>query len=207
MNATDNIQILVERADAGDPQALGDLLEQSRERLLQIVSFRMDQRLRSRIDPTDVVQDAFMEATKRIGEGKRDDRIPFFLWMRLLTLQRLAELHRKNLGAKARDPGREVSIFSGPLPQATSAVIAAQLIGRLTSPSQAAMRVETRLTVEDKLNEMEDIEREVLVLRHFEKLSNQETAKVLGIKESAASNRFIRALKKLKEELQGEGFE
>lgn len=206
MNATNDNQVLLERADAGDPHALGDLLEQSRERLLQIVSFRMDPRLRSRIDPSDVVQDAFMEATRRIGNGKRDDRIPFFLWMRLLTLQRLAELHRSNLGVKARDAGREVSIFSGPLPQATSAVIAAQLIGGLTSPSQAAMRVETRLTVEDKLNAMEELDRDVLVLRHFEKLSNLETAKVLNITQSAASNRFIRALKKLKDNLQGEGF-
>jgi len=205
MVATDDNMILLERADAGDPHALGELLEQSRERLLQIVSFRMDQRLRSRIDPADVVQDAFMEATRRFGEQKRDDRIPFFLWMRLLTLQRLAELHRRNLGVKARDAGREVSIFSGPLPQATSAVIAAQLLGGLTSPSQAAIRVETRLAVEEKLNEMETLDREILVLRHFEKLSNQETAKVLDIKQSAASNRFIRALKKLKAELQEEG--
>lgn len=146
-----------------------------------------------------------MEATKRVGLQNRDERIPFFLWMRLLTLQRLAELHRKHLGVKARDAGREVSIFAGPSPQATSAVIAAQLLGGLTSPSQAAMRVETRLMVEEKLNEMEDLDREVLVLRHFEKLSNQETAKVLNIKQSAASNRFIRALKKLKEELLEEG--
>lgn len=205
MVATDDNMLLLERADSGDPHALGELLEQSRERLLQIVSFRMDQRLRSRIDPADVVQDAFMEATKRFGEQKRDDRIPFFLWMRLLTLQRLAELHRKNLGVKARDAGREVSIFSGPLPQATSAVIAAQLLGGLTSPSQAAIRVETRLAVEEKLNDMETLDREILVLRHFEQLSNQETAKVLDIKQSAASNRFIRALKKLKAELQEEG--
>ena len=205
-NQNQDNTILLEQAHSGDPHALGELLEQSRERLLQIVSFRMDQRLRSRIDAADVVQDAFMEATRRFGEQKRDERIPFFLWMRLLTLQRLAELHRKNLGVKARDAGREVSIFSGPLPQATSAVIAAQLLGGLTSPSQAAIRVESRLAVEEKLNDMEDLDREILVLRHFEKLSNQETAKVLNIKQSAASNRFIRALKKLKAELQEDGF-
>jgi len=206
MVESDDNQILLNRADAGDPHALGELLEKSRERLLQIVSFRMDQRLRARIDPADVVQDAFAEATKRIGQQKRDVRIPFFLWVRLLTLERLAQLHRSNLGVQARDAGREVSIFSGPLPQATSAVIAAQLLGGLTSPSQAAIRVETRLTVEEKLNGMEPLDRDVLVLRHFEKLSNQETARVLNIKPSAASNRFIRALQKLKAELQEDGF-
>lgn len=204
MESTGNTTILLKLADSGDPRALGQLLEQSRERLLQIVAFRMDQRLRSRIDPADVVQDAFMEASTRIGKGKRDDRIPFFIWLRLLTLQCLAELHRKHLGVKARSVSREVSIFSGPLPQATSAVIAAQLLGRLTSPSQAAIRVETQLKVEEKLNDMNETDREILVLRHFEKLSNQETARVLGIKESAATNRFIRSLKRLKAAMQSD---
>lgn len=200
-----DIERLLENADCGDPHALGELLQRSRDRLLQIVSFRMDNRLKARVDSADVVQDAFVEATRRVAERRRDERIPFFLWLRLLTLQSLAELHRKHLGAKARDAGRDVSIFSGPMPQATSAVIAAQLLGGLTSPSQAAIRVETRLTVEEKLNEMDGTDREVLVLRHFEKLSNQETAKVLGLRQSAASNRFIRALKKLKSELQEVG--
>ena len=83
-------------------------------------------------------------------------------------------------------------------------MIAAQLLGRLTSPSQAAVRVETRMKVEQKLNELDDVDREILVLRHFEKLSNQETARVLDIKESAASNRFIRALRKLQMAMQDE---
>lgn len=198
MESTSDTTALVERADAGDPHALGELLDQSRDRLLQIVSFRLDQRLRTRVDPTDVVQDVFVEATTRIGKRTRDDRIPFFLWLRLLTLQEIINAHRTHLGAQVRSTSREVSIFSGPMQQATSAVIAAQLLGHLTSPSQAAIRVETRAKVEEKLNELEDIDREILVLRHFEKLSNQETARVLDIKESAASNRFIRALKKLK---------
>ena len=205
MTNTDENENLLQQADAGDPHALGQLLEQHRNRLLQITGFRMDQRLKSRIDAADVVQDAFVEATRRVSEQKRDDRIPFFLWLRLLTLQRLAELHRKNLGVQARDVGREVSIFAGQVPQATSAVIAAQLLGGLTSPSQAAIRVETRQLVEDKLNAMDELDREILVLRHFEKLSNQETARVLNIKESAASNRFIRALKKLKSDLTDDG--
>ena len=113
MNSESETSVLVERADAGDPQALGELLGSCRDRLMQIVSFRIDQRLRSRVDPADVVQDAFVEATKRIGNGKRDDRIPFFLWMRLLTLQELTNSHRRHLGVQARDAGREVSIFSG----------------------------------------------------------------------------------------------
>lgn len=198
-------QALLERADAGDPHALGDLLERHRDRLLQIVSFRMDARVKSRVDAADVVQDAFVEATHRVTKQQRDARLPVFLWLRLLTLQCLAIQHRQHLGAQARDASRDVSIFAGPLPQATSAVIAAQLLGGLTSPSQAAIRVETRLAVEERLNQMDATDREVLVLRHFEKLSNQETARVLGLQPSAASNRFIRALKKLKTQLQEVG--
>ena len=196
---------LLERADAGDPQALGELLELHRERLLQIVSFRMDARVKSRVDAADVVQDAFVEATHRVRQQQRDARLPIFLWLRLLTLQCLAIQHRRHLGAQARDAGRDVSIFAGPLPQATSAIIAAQLLGGLTSPSQAAIRMETRLAVEERLNQMDATDREVLVLRHFEKLSNQETARVLSLQPSAASNRFIRALKKLKTQLQEVG--
>ena len=202
MDPDEETAALLVRAEDGDRQALGDLLEMERERLMQIVSFRLDSRLRARIDPSDVIQDAFVEATKRVLNGKRDDRIPLFLWLRLLALQKLAELHRVHLGVKARDVGREISIFSGPLPQATSAVIAAQLLGKLTSPSQAAIRIETQLQVEERLNDMDELDREILVLRHFEKLSNQEAARVLNIKESAASNRFIRALKKLKASMQ-----
>ena len=194
---------LIQRADAGDSNALGELFRQSHDRLVQIVSFRLDSRLKSRVDAADVVQDAFVEATTRIAKGRNTD-IPFFLWLRLVTLQKLTDTHRHHLGAKARSRDREVSIFSGPLPQATSAVIAAQLLGKLTSPSHAAMRIETRLRIEETLNEMDEIDREVLVLRFFEKLSNQEAASVLGIKESASSNRFVRALKKLKSRVDGE---
>ena len=205
MTDLNDMTVLLQHADARDPHALGALLEQHRERLLQIVAFRMDPRVKRRVDAADVVQDAFVEATRRMADQQRDQRLPFFLWLRLLTLQCLAEQHRRHLGAQARDAGRDVSIFSAALPQATSAVIAAQLLGGLTSPSQAAIRVETRLTVEEKLNAMDATDREVLVLRHFEKLSNHETANVLNLQPSAASNRFIRALKKLKSELQQVG--
>ncbi len=195
---------LVQRADAGDSDALGELLERSRDRLIKIVSFRMDGRLRSRVDAADVVQDAFVEATKRIGQEKRNTEIPFFLWLRMVTLQKLADTHRHHLGVKARAAGREVALFSSPLPQATSAVIAAQLLGKLTSPSQAAMRIETQLRIEETLNAMDELDREVLVLRFFEMLSNQETARILNVQESTASNRFVRALKKLKGGVDGE---
>lgn len=190
--------LLLNQAGSGDPHALGELLVRHRERLTRIVSFRMDRRLQGRIDASDVVQEAFIDATRRFPDFAEERAVPFFLWLRYLVVQKLAELHRHHLGVKARDVGREVSIYKGPLPQATSAVLAAQLLGKQTSPSQAAARAELRMQLEEKLNSLDEIDREVLALRHFEQLSNTETAAVLEISESAASNRYVRAVKRLK---------
>jgi RNA polymerase sigma-70 factor (ECF subfamily) len=85
--------------------------------------------------------------------------------------------------------GQEVSLHRGPFPQATSASLAAQLLGRLTSPTQAAIRAEIQVRLQEALNSMDPLDREMLVLRHFEELSNNETAAVHGIRKSAASNR------------------
>jgi RNA polymerase sigma-70 factor (ECF subfamily) len=158
----------------------------------------MDPRLRGRIDPGDIVQEAFLEAMQRFDEYRKDPKISFFLWLRFLTVQKLYELHRRHMGVKARDVSRDVSLFSGPTPEVSSAVLAAHLIGEVSTPSKAAMRAESRSRLEEALNLMETIDREVIALRHFEWLSNQETAKVLGIGESAASNRYVRAVKRLK---------
>jgi RNA polymerase sigma-70 factor (ECF subfamily) len=120
------------------------------------------------------------------------------LWLRFLTLQKLLELHRHHLGAQARDVGREVYLYQGALPETSSAALAAQLLGHLTQPSQAAIRAEMKIRLQDALNSMDAVDREVLALRHFEHLSNAETAQTLGIRTSAASKRYIRALKKLR---------
>ncbi len=125
--------------------------------------------------------------------------MPPFLWLRFLTMQRLQALHRLHLGAKGREASREVSIFNGPLPAADSRSLAAQLLGRLTTPSRAAIRAEIQIKIQDALNAMDPTDREILALRHFEELTNSETAAVLGIHKSAASNRYVRALRRLKE--------
>ena len=196
---TDNEQMnMLERAVQGDPTALGNLLMSERDRLTRVVKFRMDARLRGRIDACDVVQEAYVEATSRFDSYAEEQKMPFFLWLRFLTMQKLCEIHRRHLGVKARDVSRELSLYNGPLPEASSAVLAAQLIGKLTTPSHAAVRAEMKLKLEEALNSMESVDREVVALRHFEQLSNAEAARVLGINESAASNRYVRAVKRLK---------
>ena len=194
---------LLRRAADGDTDALGALLEGHRKRLRRMVKLRLDPRLQGRVDASDVLQEAYLEAAQRLAEYLRNPRMPFFLWLRFLTGQRLTDLHRQHLGAKMRDAGQEVSLHRGGLPQASSASLAAQLLGRLTSASRAAIRAETQLRVQEALNQMDPLDREVLVLRHFEMLTNEETAQVLGLRKSAASNRYVRALKKLKEILAG----
>ena len=190
---------LVERAASGDPAAMGALFSRYRDRLRETVRLRLDRRLQGRVDPSDVLQETYLEASQRIYEYAAQQRMPFFLWLRFLTCQRLLMVHRRHLGAKMRAAGQELSIYPGSMPEAPSASIAAQLLGQLTSPSQAAIRAELQLRLQQALNGMDELDREVLVLRHFEELTNTEAAEVLGISKQAASNRYVRALRRLKE--------
>ncbi|MEQ1830306.1 MAG: sigma-70 family RNA polymerase sigma factor [Pirellula sp.] len=194
----EEIEELLESARQGKSEAIGSLFERFRSRLLRVVRFRLDRRLLGRIDPNDVIQDAYLEAMTRLPEYFLNEKMPFFLWLRFLTLQKLLIVHRHHLGTKARDAGREISLWGRPLPGASSVDLAAQLLGRFTSPSQAAMKAEIRLCLEEAMNSMESIDREVLALRHLEQLNNVETASVLGIKPTTASNRYVRAIKRLK---------
>jgi RNA polymerase sigma-70 factor (ECF subfamily) len=199
---TDNLsehEDLVRRAAAGDEAALAALFTQYRERLKRMVRLRLNRRLSGRVDASDVLQEAYLEIHKRFAEWAAKQELPFFLWLRLVTGQKLSDFHRHHLGAQMRDAGQEVSLYRGAMPQASSASLAAHLLGRMTSATQAAIRAEHKVIVQEALNSMEELDREVLVLRHFEHLSNDETALVLGIKKSAASQRYIRALKRLKE--------
>jgi RNA polymerase sigma-70 factor, ECF subfamily len=194
-NATDD---LLRRARDGDSRSLAELFGIYRERLKRMVRLRMDHRLQGRVDLSDVLQEAYLDLARRAPEYFAESTMPFFLWLRLLTGQRLLAIHRQHFGAKMRNVGQEVALRNGAMPQATSASLAAQLLGRLTSPSLAAMRAEMQLRLQEALNSMDPIDREVLVLRHFEELTNIETAEVLGLQKTAASNRYVRALKRLR---------
>ena len=192
---------LLARVREGDQGALATLFDRYRDRLRLMVRLRLDRRLQGRLDPSDVLQEAFLDVTRRAPEYAANPTLPPYLWLRFLTGQRLLQLHRQHLGAHMRDAGQEVSLFQGALPQASSVSLANQLLGRLTSPTQAAVRAELQLRVQEALNALEPLDREVLALRHFEMLSNEDTAAVLGLRKSAASNRYVRALRRLKEAL------
>ena len=193
-------QELLRRALEGDEPALAALFDGSRDRLRKMIRLRLDRRLSGRVDTSDVLQDAYLDVRRRLAEYARDpSAMPFHLWLRLVAGQRLTDVHRHHLGSQMRDAGCEVSLHRGPFPQADSMSLAAQLLGKLTSASKAAIRAEHKLIVQEALNSMDPIDREVLALRHFEHLSNDEAAQVLGLSKSTASNRYVRALKRLKE--------
>lgn len=205
-------------SDPGDPfdgsATVGDLDVQQlaaafthfRPRLRRMVKLRLDRRLQSRVDPSDVLQEAYLDILGRVARVQecRDatgGELPLFLWLRLNTLQKLLEFHRRHLGVQARDVRREVTLHKGPLPHASSATLAGYLLGQLTSPSNAAVQAERRFQLQEALNALPLVDREVLALRHFEELSNQEVAEVLGLSKSAASNRYVRALGRLRDAL------
>jgi RNA polymerase sigma-70 factor (ECF subfamily) len=192
---------LLRQAARGDPGRFGALLEQYRARLRRMIALRLDPRLHGRIDPSDVIQETYLEASARLEEYLQKPAMPFFLWLRFLAGQKLVTLHRHHLGTRMRDAGREVALYRGRLPETTSAALAAQLLGHEAGPSEAAIRAELKVLLQEALNRMDPLDREILALRHFEQLSLAETAQVLGLTESGACRRHLRALKRLKEVL------
>ncbi len=167
----------LQRVQAGDLRPWEAMLAENRDRLRRFVQLRMNRRLAGRVDPSDVIQEAYLEASRTLDSYLQEPSLPVFLWLRHITGRKLTDLHRKHLGAQMRDAGREIPLWQG-VPEASSESLAAHLLGKLTAPS-------------------EPIDREVLTLRHFEQLSNVEVARVLDIHESAASKRYVRALERL----------
>jgi len=195
-----DLAALVARLRDGDQHALGELFARHRERLRRMVDIRLDHRLAGRVSASDVLQEAYIDALKRVEHYFAKPDQTFFGWLRLIVGQRLADVHREHLAGK-RDAGREVGLHRDGA-GADSGCLAACLLGNLSSPSRAAERNETHAQLEAALDRMDPLDREVLALRHFEELSNGDTADLLGIQPAAASKRYVRALARLKQILE-----
>ncbi len=189
---------LIRRAKDGDSVALDTLFDQYRRPLLRMVQIRMDRRLRSRVDASDVLQNAYLHAAKRMKRYLVEQKIPLRLWLRMIVGEELINLHRYHLGTQMRDAGRERSLYRKSVPAASSCSLAVHLLANDTSPSRAAVRAERLNRLEEALNELEPTDREILALRHFEQLSHAETAQLLDLEEGTAAKRYIRALRRLK---------
>ena len=180
-------------------EILNGLLERHRGRLVRMVRVRMHPQVRARVDASDVIQDAYMEVSRRIGEYVADPRVPFFVWLRRLTGQRLMKAHRFHLDAQRRDVRRQVREQRVEMPEASVVAMVDMLAAPGTTPTTAAARSELREKIMVLLDELGETDREVLCMRHFEELSNEEVAHELGLSKHAASKRYIRALKRLRE--------
>jgi RNA polymerase sigma-70 factor (ECF subfamily) len=185
---------------SGGEQSLADLFSKHRGRLERIVGLRLDPRLLGRVDPADVVQEAYIEVARRMDDFLAAPSVAFFVWLRQITWQTLLNVHRRHLGQK-RNAGQDISLHGLHQDQSATSPLVQQLAGSLTSPSQAAMRNERMALLQQAIASMDRLDREILALRHFEQLSNIEVAQILGIKKTAASNRYVRALKRLRQYL------
>lgn len=194
MNLADQAAALLDRLRADDAEALGELFMLYRNRLWRMLYVRLDRRLSSRFTADDVLQETFLDSARRIGEYLGNPSVPFYVWLRFLCIQRMQTLQRAHLGVQMRNPSLEVA-----LPHASAESMAGQFVSHMTSPSQAAIRHELQERLRAALDAMDPMDREVLALRHFEELSNNEVAQILGLSKEAASKRHMRALGRLKE--------
>lgn len=191
-------RLLVDRVVEGDADALATLFSEHRDRLWRMVNFRMDPRLHGRVDADDIIQEAWLSIVQRIDHFLADASRSIFVWFRLIASQTLVDIHRRHLNTQKRNAAREFSINRGWSSESTSFSLSFHLLGHLTSPTQAALREELSEQLKSSLSKMNEIDREILALRHFEQLSNRETAQILKISDQAASDRYIRALGRLK---------
>jgi RNA polymerase sigma-70 factor (ECF subfamily) len=191
-------QELLAQARAGDAAAVNGLLDRHREALRRMVALRMDRAMQQRVDASDIVQDTLIEANRRLQEYLADPRLPFHLWLRHIARDRLIDAHRRHRVAARRSVDREQPLEApGHFDQSTMD-LAAQLCDRELTPAAAATRNEMERRFQAAIERLDDSDREVILLRHFEQLSNQETAQVLGMTEPAAGMRYLRAVRRLR---------
>ncbi len=193
-------QELLAGAGRGQSHAVNELLDRHREALRNMVRGRMDQKLARRVDASDVVQDVLLEASQRLNDYIRDPKMPFGLWLRQMAQDRIIDLHRRHRVARRRSLDREQQ--AGPaLGDKSSLELAAQLRDPELTPAAATLRKELHERFVEAIDRLEDEDREILLMRHFEQLSNSETADLLGLSQPAAGMRHLRALRRLREVL------
>lgn len=201
MQSDEEISDEVTALESRGVEALTEYFEVNRERLRLFVKHRTDERMLGRLDWDDVLQDSFIVIQKRYQDFIDSPSVPIYVWMRAITGQVLIDLHRRHLGTKKRAVDREVSLHRRLPFQSTSTSLGGLFAKSGLSPSQVAVRAEQLAMLRTCLAEMNEIDREVLLLRHMEQMSNGEIAHALSIDKSAATKRYIRALKRLRERM------
>ena len=190
-------QELLDRVGRGEKTALEDLFTRHRDRLRRVVALRMDKRLASRVDSSDIVQETYVEAARRFEDYLQQPDMSFYLWLRWIAREKVIQEYRRHLGAEKRAIDREIAI---PLSE-TSAEFAKEILGRERTPTQQLRSSELAGSLQEALAELDEDDGKVIIWRHFEELSVGETAELFGISKAAAAKRYLRALQKLRRQL------
>lgn len=204
MPPIEDTDLLLDQAAAGDVQAMNRLFDRHRSKLRRMVEMRMDKRLAQRCDASDVVQESLLNASQALPSYTVDRSIPFYPWLREIARNKLIDLHRRHVQTSKRSVSQETPI-AGDLSEYGHQQLVQQLVSSQASPSQQVVAMEQNRRVRELLGEMDKTDREVLVLRYLEQLTNREAAGVLGMNENAYSQRHLRAIRRLRKLLDDGG--
>ncbi|MCI0638080.1 MAG: sigma-70 family RNA polymerase sigma factor [Gemmataceae bacterium] len=192
-------QNLLQQAQAGDAKAAEDLLARHREAVRRMIDLRLDPAIVQRVDASDIVQEVLLEVSKRLGEYLKKPAMPFHLWLRHIAKDHVIDAHRKHHQAKKRGVDREQPLACAGWAEQSSLDLAGQLLDQERTPASAVIQEELQKRLHEAIGQLDEDDREMILMRHFEQLANQEVAAALGLTEAAASMRYLRALRKLRD--------
>lgn len=199
----DKTQELLAGARAGEDAAVNQLMERHRDSVRRMVEMRLDQKIQRRLDVSDVVQDVLVEAHRRLGDYLRNPVLDFHLWLRQIAKDRIIDAHRRHRVSGKRSVDREQALSFRAADDRSTADLCFQLLDPELTPATAAAQHEMASMVEAAICRLDETDHEILVMRHYEQLTNQEVARSLGLTEPAASMRYLRAIRRLRELLAG----
>ena len=191
-------QELLDQARRGEAAAVDRLLAAHRNALRRMIDLRLDPAIARRVDASDVVQDVLLEASRRLSDYLRDPAMPFHLWLRHIARDHMIDAHRRHRQAQRRSLDREQPLVPAAFADRSSIELAAQLFDQEATPASAAIRHELERRLQTALASLDEDDRDIITMRHFEQLSNQEVAAELSLSEPAASMRYLRALRRLR---------
>ena len=195
---SDQTQQLLDAARDGDVSAAGQLLNRHRDALRRMVEMRLDRRIQQRVDASDIVQEVMIEANRRLRTYLEDPAMPFHLWLRQMARDRIIDAHRRHRASGKRSVDREQAMVAAKTLDRSTVELAAQLCDPELTPAAAATMEELQRRFQIAIESMDDNDREIVLMRHFEQLSNQDVARSLGLTEPAASMRYLRAMRRLR---------
>lgn len=194
---------LLSLARKGDGDAVNQLIERHRDSLCHLVRMRLDRQIQPRVDASDIVQDVMIEASRRLGDYLANPTMPFHLWVRHIARDRIIDAHRRHRVSAKRSVSREQAMATPEGMDQNSRILLRELMDGGQSPSSHVIEKELTGLVEGAIAILEEPDAEVIIMRHYEQLTNQEIAQALGLTEPAASMRYLRAIKRLRQLMPG----